>query len=367
MSENTSLIPRANQYGRPSFFEKVSIFFKLLLLPIVLVWTFVFKWSGRTRKRSVCDGRIRYVVTKFNIRQLQYLFGTTRGNYTTWCKQAKQEPQIESIGGDANLLWIGERRPEKVILYLHGGGFLLPPGVTNIAFFAHVVTKLRERGINASVAMLEYTLVPVAAFPTQLKQAVAAINHLMSLGVDPQDIQLAGDSAGANLILQVLAHLLHPLEYENVPPLSLPSPLKGACLISPWVDLSDIHGTLSSGNSTDMLTAGIIRDWGSQVLGPVPREYLGYIEANSAKDDWWKGVDAFADRVLVTAGREECLNNEIIRFKSVFETFHSHVNMQEHSGIHNDPFYAWELGESGGGAPDMIVDWLQAGFQEAAV
>jgi acetyl esterase/lipase len=205
-------------------------------------------------------------------------------------------------------------------------------------------------------------LVPVAAFPTQLKQAIAAINHVQSLGVKPQNIQLVGDSAGGNLILQVLAHLLHPLKYENVPFLSLSAPLKGAYLMSPWVDLADIRGTLKRGDPTDMMTSSTLRYWGVQSLKPVPKEYLGYIEANSARDDWWKGVDVFIDRVLITAGREECLKDEILRFSSVFEKFHSHVNMQEHDGIHDDPLFAVDIGESAGGATDMIIDWLQAGF-----
>ncbi|EKM76169.1 hypothetical protein AGABI1DRAFT_131490 [Agaricus bisporus var. burnettii JB137-S8] len=354
---------REKQYGRPSFFERLSIFFQLLRLPTILVWTFIFKWNGRTRKRSVLDTYIRFSFNNFNIRQIQYLSGTTRGNYNAWChKLGKQEPHVEAIGENANLLWLGERRLEKVILCFHGGAFTVPAVEGHMKYLTHIRTRLGERGVNVSVALLEYTLIPVAAFPTQLKQGVTAIKHLLSLGVEPQNIQLVGESAGANLILQVLAHILHPLDNENVPPLSLPSPLKGACLISPWVDLSDIHGTLKSGDSTDILTTNSIRYLGAEVLKSVPKEYLGYVEANSAKDDWWKGADTLVDRVLITAGREECLNDEIIRFKSVFETFHSQVLLQEHQGVHSDPVMAMGIGESGGGAPDMIIDWFRAGF-----
>ncbi|XP_006463273.1 hypothetical protein AGABI2DRAFT_186905 [Agaricus bisporus var. bisporus H97] len=345
MPESSQEILRANQYGRPSFIDKIGLFSKLAVLPVVLVWSYLFKWSGRTRKRSLRDGLTRFLLTKLNIRQCQHVIGTTKATYNAWCKQVKQEPHIEAIGE-----------------VFHGGAFLLPPIDTHVKFWARVGAKLGERGINVSLAMLEYTLVPAAAFPTQLKQAVAAINHLTSLGVKPQDIQLAGDSAGANLILQVLSHLLHPLEYKNVPALSLAAPLKGAYLMSPWVDLSDIHGTFKSGDPTDILTTGTLRYWGTEILRPVPKEYLGYVEANSAGDDWWKGVDALVDRVLITAGREECLKDEIIRFNAVFENFHAHVKMEEHDGVHDDPLFAVELGESGEGAPDMIIDWFRAGY-----
>jgi acetyl esterase/lipase len=207
-------------------------------------------------------------------------------------------------------------------------------------------------------------LVPEAMFPTPLKQVVTAINHLMDLGVDPQNMQFLGDSAGGNLILQVLGHLLHPLESERVPPLSLPAPFKGAYLMSPWVDLSDIFGTLSSGNGTDTLTPDVIKYWGSQVLGPVPGKCLDYLEANSAAEDWWKGVDAFVDRVLVSAGQEECLKNEIIRFQSTFDNFHSHVKLEVHNGVHNDPMNDFAVGEKNGKMTNLIIDWLTVGFQE---
>jgi hypothetical protein len=136
-------------------------------------------------------------------------------------------------------------------------------------------------------------------------------------------------------------------------------------MISPWVDLSDKFGTLKDGDSTDIITRNSLCYWGAHVLGPVPQVYRDYIEANSAREEWWKGVDAFVDRVLVTAGRGECLKSEIIRFKSVFELFHSDVKLLEHEGVHDDPFYAVATGESGGGAPDMIIDWFRVGFQEA--
>lgn len=211
----------------------------------------------------------------------------------------------------------------------------------------------------------QLALVPEAIFPTPLKQAVAAINHLMNLGVDPQNMQFIGDSAGANLILQVLGHLLHPLESERVPPLSLPAPFKGAYLMSPWVDLSDIFKTLDSGTETDYFDSATLRYWGSEVLQPVPAKYRDYIEANSAADDWWKGVDAFVDRVLITASQGECLKNEVIRFQSTFDNFHSHVKLVlQDEGVHNDPLNDFAVGKKDGKMTQLIIDWLTVGFQE---
>ncbi|KAF9449697.1 alpha/beta-hydrolase [Macrolepiota fuliginosa MF-IS2] len=366
MSEISPLLPRATQYGRPSLMDRIKMFFTLLPLPIVIIWSFLFK-SGKTKskKRVVFDRSLRYVVNSLNVRQLQHVMGTTRGVYDAWCKRNNLGPDVEGVGEGANLLWVGERGLDKVIIYLHGGAFLLPPFTYNLDFFHHVRTVLRQRGVNASVVLVEYTLVPEAIFPTPLKQAVAAINHLMNLGVDPQNMQLVGDSAGGNLVTQVLAHLLHPLESERVPALSLPAPFKGVYVLSPWVDLTNIFKTLDSGEDTDFLTVRTLTSWGSTILGPVSAKNRDYVEPNSAAEDWWKGVDAFVDRVLITAGEDECLKNEIIRFHSTFDNFHSHAKLVvQDEGIHNDPLLDFAVGKRDGSTTQFIIDWLTIGFQE---
>lgn len=208
-------------------------------------------------------------------------------------------------------------------------------------------------------------LQPEAIFPTPLKEAVTAVNHLMNLGVDPQNMQFIGDSAGGNLILQVLAHLLHPLEAESVPALSIPAPFKGAYLISPWVDLSDTFKTFSAGENNDYLNTHTLKSWGSEILGPVPANHRGYVEANSAAEDWWKGVDALVDRVLISAGQDECLKDEIVRFQSTFDNFHSHVKLVvEPDGVHNEPLNDFAVGEKNGALTNTVLEWLTIGFQE---
>lgn len=65
------------------------------------------------------DRVFRRVATTLNIGQLQYIFGTTRKQYLSWCKKKRLEPIIEEIEG-AKLLWVGKRGLDKVIVYLHG-------------------------------------------------------------------------------------------------------------------------------------------------------------------------------------------------------------------------------------------------------
>ena len=57
---------------------------------------------------------------------------------------------------------------------------------------------------------------PESPFPTQLRQANAALTHLLNRGIPPENIIVGGDSAGRNLSLQLVSHVLHPL--PSLPP-----------------------------------------------------------------------------------------------------------------------------------------------------
>jgi acetyl esterase/lipase len=52
-------------------------------------------------------------------------------------------------------------------------------------------------------------LAPEYPFPTQLRQALAAIEHLLGKGLSPFNI-IAGDPAGGNLVFQVASQMQHP-------------------------------------------------------------------------------------------------------------------------------------------------------------
>jgi len=57
-----------------------------------------------------------------NARQMQWLIVKgTREVYEECAEEHKLPVVIDKLGLDGMLLWIGERRTDKVILYVHGG------------------------------------------------------------------------------------------------------------------------------------------------------------------------------------------------------------------------------------------------------
>ena len=180
------------------------------------------------------------------------------------------------------------------------------------------------------------------------------------MGVEPENIQIVGDSAGATLIHEMLSHILHPV--SGVSELSLSAPLGGIYMMSPWVRLvdKDRQYLYSNDNKGDMLNGRLLNYWGSKVLRDEPEEAIPYLEPNSAPTMWLDGVDRCVKRVLISAGEAECLRDEIIKYQDRFLRHHRDVIfILQANGIHDDPY--WDFGtheKDLGELTPRILDWL---------
>jgi monoterpene epsilon-lactone hydrolase len=98
------------------------------------------------------------------------------------------------------------RTPEstdaRTLLYLPGGGFMLPASAQVPLLVARIN---REAGTRA--LLVHYRLAPEHPFPAGLEDCLAAYRHLLDLGTDPKSIVIAGDSAGGGLTLSTLLAL----------------------------------------------------------------------------------------------------------------------------------------------------------------
>jgi phosphinothricin tripeptide acetyl hydrolase len=113
---------------------------------------------------------------------------------------------------------------DEVILYLHGGGYVIGSPRSHRHLAAAIATAGRMRAF-----VLDYRLAPEHPFPAALDDAVAAYRWLIDAqGVEPRRIVIAGDSAGGGLVATTLVALRDT---------GLPLPAAGVSL-SPWTDLS---------------------------------------------------------------------------------------------------------------------------------
>ncbi|KAF8228020.1 alpha/beta-hydrolase [Tricholoma matsutake] len=358
------------QYGNPSLMEKVSLLISVFLyMPIVLAWTLLSSPFHRTNRlktwtRVLGDKAFYYLTKELSVDQLQWAMGDTGTVYKAWVKQNGLPVIVDELSENTRLLWIDKQRTDRVILYFHGGGFLFPMQYFTASFWKYIKAELKKKNIDAGVAILNYTLVPSATFPTQLEQAVVAIEHLLSTGVQPQNIQIAGDSAGGNLAIQLISHILHPV--LGVRPLKLPSRIRGIFLMSPWVKLQGTEGNLTSNDGSDILSIKANNIHGKAVLEGVPDSWLPYVEASRVPDSWFKGVNTVVERMLVTAGSFECGRDSIEAFANQICSVHDGATFWiQENGVHNDPFFDFFTKEAKlGRMTPQILEWFATGFGE---
>jgi acetyl esterase/lipase len=121
--------------------------------------------------------------------------------------------------------------PDRVIFYLHGGGY----AIGSINTHREMVSRLS--GAAAARALsVGYRLAPEHPFPAAVEDATAAYRWLLSTGAEPSRIIIAGDSAGGGLTVATLVALRDAGD---------PLPAAAVCL-SPWVDMEGLGDSMTS-------------------------------------------------------------------------------------------------------------------------
>ncbi|KAJ2161532.1 hypothetical protein GGF46_001387 [Coemansia sp. RSA 552] len=93
---------------------------------------------------------------------------------------------------------------ERIVLYLHGGSYVMgsPGSHRSVLGKFSGVCRLR-------LFVPDYRLAPRFPFPAQLHDALIAFKYLVSQGFPPENILLGGDSAGSHLCLGLTLLLRH--------------------------------------------------------------------------------------------------------------------------------------------------------------
>jgi acetyl esterase/lipase len=109
-----------------------------------------------------------------------------------------------------------------------------------------------------------------------------------------------------------------------------------------------------------------LKDWGARILSAVPDADRPFIEAVRAPAGWFQGADALVERVLITAGGAELLEDDIVAFAEAFKKHHARTELVvQKDGLHEDMYLDFMVKEKKvGSLTPLTVEWLAAGFQE---
>lgn len=196
-----------------------------------------------------------------------------------------------------------------------------------------------------------------------------------------------GDSAGGNLIAQLLGHMLHPMPaHTDIPKLPTIDPkvkFAGAFLQSPWANLAPekegiLKGTWKTNLGHDILSRDSLAYAGEQVFEALHQNpsllstLYPYITFPAAPLDWWDRVDTKVGKVLISAGELEVMCDEIIEFGGCLEKVHRDVEVIViKGGIHNDPTFDFlfegedEAKRASRKELKRIVEWTKGVFEHS--
>ncbi len=151
--------------------------------------------------------------------------------------------------------------PNRSILYLHGGGYVIGSINTHRSLAGRL-----SRASQARVLVIDYRLAPEHPHPAAVDDSVAAYRWMLQQGLQPSKIAVSGDSAGGGLTVATLVAIRDA---------KLPLPAAGAP-ISPWVDLEGVGESMTSKAGVDPIVqkAGLLQMAQAYLGGKDPRTPL---------------------------------------------------------------------------------------------
>lgn len=127
---------------------------------------------------------------------------------------------------------------ERVLFYIHGGGYVhgAPRAYRGLA--GHYAKKLHAR-----VYVPDYRQAPEYPFPTPIDDTFRAYRALLAIGHNPSRVALSGDSAGGALVVTIM---------RKARDAGVPLPVAGVAF-SPWADLAHAGESARSRDGLDPL------------------------------------------------------------------------------------------------------------------
>jgi acetyl esterase/lipase len=147
-----------------------------------------------------------------------------------------QVTRVNAAGVPAAWIEAPGADPGRVMLYLHGGGYV----IGSIETHRELAGRL-SRAAAARVCIIDYRLAPEHPFPAAVEDAATAYRWLLQNGATPERTVIAGDSAGGGLTVATLLALRDAGD---------PLPAAGICL-SPWTDMEGIGESMTSKAGVD--------------------------------------------------------------------------------------------------------------------
>jgi monoterpene epsilon-lactone hydrolase len=204
----------------------------------------------------------------------------------------------------------------RVLLYLHGGGFVYGLTPQHLQMAAYLAQQLEMH-----ILMVDYRLAPDYPYPVALDDCVAVYHWLLKQGFLSQNIVLAGDSAGGNLTITSLMSLRDRGD---------PLPAAAACL-SPVTDFTDNKMDLRKGFKDPLLPPKATRFYTEAYVG----KHNAHDPLISPVFGNWTGLPP----LLVHVGEDEILREDAVRAAALAKAAGVNVRLE----VYPRMWHVWQL------------------------
>jgi len=238
---------------------------------------------------------------------------TTGQVVKAYCEDKKvpyESVQVESKGFKSATVFFIDTTASKsddVLLYFHGGGYMFPLSTPNVLESMRKMASLSSR----KLVVLEYTLAPESKYPSQLAQAVAATRVLLRTRKLSQ-LVIGGDSAGGNLTLGLLAHMIKPHPSLEALPIEDSDQLAGAFGISARTAIDASAPSYTFNADKDIISAASVREIGFH--WQPDREHVWAVPVKGDKA-FWEGLKA--KKILLVVGADEVYLDDVREFAQI--------------------------------------------------
>jgi epsilon-lactone hydrolase len=248
-----------------------------------------------------------------------------------------QQLPVEIGGVDGIEVTVKGAADGNVILYFHGGVYVIGTAVASVPLVSELVRRTAAKAIT-----LDYRLAPEHPYPAAIEDARAAYEGLLAQGIDPSHIAFAGESAGGGLAVATLLALR-----EAGRP--LPS---CAFVMSPYVDLTLSGETLLQRQAVDPILAP------AGLRARVP-DYLGAADASDPHISPIYGDLSGLPPLLIQVGSHEILLSDALRLAERAALCDVQITLEVTTGVpHVFQGFAGLLDEAGA-ALDRAADFVK--------
>jgi epsilon-lactone hydrolase len=230
--------------------------------------------------------------------------------------------------------------PADIILYFHGGGYVIGSAQSSLPLAAEFAQRT-----GAKVISVDYRLAPEHPFPAAVDDARVAYEELLSQGVAPGRIAFAGESAGGGL---AVAAALALRDAAVTLPMSI-------LAMSPWADLTLSGDTFLEKQPVDAVLTG-------DGLQRSVEDYVGSADPSDPYISPLFGDLRGLPPVLIQCGSREILLSDSLRLASRAALADVQVTLDVVPGVpHVFQAYAGMLDE-GEAALRRAADFLRSGW-----